>query len=440
MNSRALTSTMIAAAALVSSAVLIAGPLTPPAGAPASTYKTLQEVEPRIAVNATNTPGTPTGVFRITQPGSYYLTDNLLAVPGKHGIEIVTGGVTLDLNGFGVIGIGSDSFDGIRTALVNPIGSIVIRNGFVRQWGGDGIEISATDSEIRVENVRSTQNAIGINCSGLGRHAIVNCVASENVSAGIFIADYISGCSATGNGSFGIKSDFGGVIVDSIAVRNGGPGFSSVGGTVSRCMSSSNANGYEGGSTTFDACTAYSNNGDGFTVSASVITGSTASNNTGNGFSASGSATITDCVAAGNDGNGFLVNASANVQRCTARLNGLNGIQAGSAGIIMGNQCGTNGQAAAGGAGILITGIDTRVEGNNVTTTDRGIQVTGTGNIIVRNTCSGNTTDWVIAANNIYGPIIDRRIPTTVPSTPAVSGPAATGTLGSADPNANFTY
>lgn len=46
-----------------------AGPLTPPGGAVAPSGKTLTEVEPRIAINATNTPGNASVLYRIAQPG-----------------------------------------------------------------------------------------------------------------------------------------------------------------------------------------------------------------------------------------------------------------------------------------------------------------------------------------------------------------------------------
>ena len=46
------------------------GSLTPPAGPVAPT----PGPEPRIAINATNTPGDADSVYRIAQPGSYYLT------------------------------------------------------------------------------------------------------------------------------------------------------------------------------------------------------------------------------------------------------------------------------------------------------------------------------------------------------------------------------
>ena len=80
--------------------VAVAGPLDPPAGPVAPTYKTLTEVEPRIAINAVNTPGGVDSVYRITEPGSYYLTGNVQGVDGKSCIELMTGNVTIDLSGF----------------------------------------------------------------------------------------------------------------------------------------------------------------------------------------------------------------------------------------------------------------------------------------------------------------------------------------------------
>src|SRR6186713_1252076 len=76
------------------------GPLTPPLGPPAPTMKTLDQVEPRKPIDATNTPGDADSLFKITQPGSYYLTANVTGVNAKYGIEIAASGVTVDLNGF----------------------------------------------------------------------------------------------------------------------------------------------------------------------------------------------------------------------------------------------------------------------------------------------------------------------------------------------------
>lgn len=55
MKSTALLCTSIATLGLLgSAAMLTAGPLDPPAGPVAPTYKTLQEVEPRIALSQTS--------------------------------------------------------------------------------------------------------------------------------------------------------------------------------------------------------------------------------------------------------------------------------------------------------------------------------------------------------------------------------------------------
>src|SRR3954468_6434409 len=78
------------------------GSLTPP-GLPAPLFKTLQQVEPRTEINATNTPGDASSIFRITAPGSYYLSGNITGVSPKGGIVIASNDVTVDLNGFAVI-------------------------------------------------------------------------------------------------------------------------------------------------------------------------------------------------------------------------------------------------------------------------------------------------------------------------------------------------
>src|SRR4051794_16844860 len=77
------------------------GLLTPP-GAPAPTMKTLDQVEPRIAI--TSVP------INISTPGSYYLTGNLIGATNTAGIAIYTGNVTLDLNGFALKGGGGATF------------------------------------------------------------------------------------------------------------------------------------------------------------------------------------------------------------------------------------------------------------------------------------------------------------------------------------------
>lgn len=137
MNRKTLAVMMLVAAA----SAAMAGPLNPPPGPITSTMKTLSEVEPRIAINATNTPGDTFAVFKITQPGSYYLTGNISGVTGKYGIEITVSGVTIDLNGFEATGV-PGSLAGVATT-VNALRNISVKNGSVRNWSGAGVDLFA---------------------------------------------------------------------------------------------------------------------------------------------------------------------------------------------------------------------------------------------------------------------------------------------------------
>jgi hypothetical protein len=153
------------------------GDTTPPAGPITSTMKTLDDVEPRTAVNATNTPGDATNLFIISQPGSYYLTGNIAGVAGKSGVHIASDDVTLDLSGFTIRG-GSGSLNGID---MNTFGeNIVVRNGNVVAWGGNGLSTRIDFG--RIEGVVATRNSgWGItNVSGTFTTRIIDCEADGN--------------------------------------------------------------------------------------------------------------------------------------------------------------------------------------------------------------------------------------------------------------------
>ena len=339
---------------VAAAAVFAVGDLNPPAGSVTATGKRLTELEPRIAISATNTPGDGISLFRITQPGSYYLTGNVTGEPAKHGITVLATGVTIDLNGFDLAGV-AGSFSGITTSGVQR--NLTVRNGTVRGWGQTGVNLSNSASGLLVQGIR-----------------------------------------AQGNGLDGIAVVYQAVIADCVSTLNGRDGIT----------------GFE--DVVFKDCVA--------------------SLNTTRGFSVTNHGHFSDCVSEENGTDGFGIGNGSRIVDCIANTNTGDGIEGGTDNYLSANTLDGNGAATGDGAGILLTSIDNRVEGNNCTDNDRGVDVNAGGNFIVRNTCTGNTTNWDIVANNVCGPIVDR----TAPASAAILGNSGASSLGSTEPNANFTY
>ena len=319
-----------------------AGPLNPPAGPVTSTGKTLLDVEPRTAVNATNTPGTANAVFRISQPGSYYLTGNVTGQSGKHGIVIAASDVTLDLNGFTLTGV-PGSLDGITNE--GTINRVTLRNGTISRWGANGATLATlvTAVNFRVESLAFLDNgAIGLRCEG--NTILIDCNASDNSSTGIVV---------------GANSS----VTRCTLLRNSGAGISAV-----------------AGATILD-CLAYLNS----TVGIGATTGSL----------------VRNCTARQNGLNGIEVSSTCAVLDCVSSRNGTNGISCLSDCLIRGNQCVGNG-VSINASGILVSGDDCRVVDNTcVANSVNGITVTSPGNFIARNICSGSSSNWSIAVGNV---------------------------------------
>lgn len=339
---------LAALALLIAGGILYAGPLNPPAGPITPTYKTLTEVEPRIAINAINTPGDADSLFKISQPGSYYLTANLTAVANKHGIEITAPGVTVDLNGFDLVGIPAmGSFDAVATTVAG-LANVTILNGSCRNWGGDGIDLGSDGvTNARIEGVHASGNT-GIGIRSGSATTLVNCSARSNISGGFALGSSSS-------------------VSDCTSTVNGGPGFT---GSIS---------------VTYSNCAAQQNTGVGFNLfSASIATNCSASFNNSHGFSIINGSHVTSCTSLGNSGDGIRATFG-----CT----------------ILNNNCDQN------PTGIHIVNSDNRIDGNHVSNCTLGYDIDGISNLIVRNSSSDNTTHWNIVANNIYGPIINRTAP-----------------------------
>lgn len=398
-----------------------AGPLNPPAGPVTSTGKTLTEVEPRTAINSTNTPGSAAAAFRITQPGSYYLTGNILA-DGKAAIEITASRVTLDLSGFSISGTNSAPA-GIRVTAAFLYG-ITIRSGNVFGFAGPGVTLVLDNNDLGGHLVEN----IGVySCSGIGvdvpRGSVVrNVLTDYALGGGISALDHceVSGCTVTrATAGAGIRVLNASRVIACIASQNSG------------------GNGIAAGSfSTVEACTTEQNASHGIGTSNScTVTNCSSTNNGSAGISVGNDGRVVGCAVSINTGVGITANARGRIEACVAHFNGSHGIIAGGASLVIGNDCYGNGLQSL-GAGVAASS-DCRIEGNNCAANDWGLNVSATGNLICRNTCADNTTaNYVIAASNRYGPIVN----ITAAGSAAVSGNAAAGTLTSTDPFANFAY
>lgn len=416
-----------------SAAFAVAGPINPPAGPVVPT----PGPEPRIAVNAANTPGDADSLFRIAAPGSYYLTGNVVGVANKHGIELASGGIVLDLNGFSIIGngIGSGNFDGITHSFSTFYSGITVRNGTVTQWGRSGINLNVGAlTGCLIEEVHAALNST----SGItvpADSAVSRCTATRNTGTGFVFSNAVTfdSCVASDNGTGGFVTVNASVFRSCEARSNTGDGFAAnIGCTFENCTANTNdaQYGFDAGvACTFTACIASQNTG---------------TQATSGGFECQGGCVFTDCTAYNNTstnaspgpttGAGFIIGIGSTISGCAASSNKGDGIRANDRCNITGNKMNESGFGGT-GAAIRVIGDQCRVEANHCSISDVGFDIEGNGNFIIRNTSVSNATDYSIGVNNFYGPIIDRT------ATPAqgMNGPSAPSTLGTTDPNANFS-
>lgn len=421
------------AGGLVGAGALLAvgGPLDPPGGPVAATYRTLGEIEPRVPIDGVNTPGDGDSVYRIAQSGSYYLTGNLAVTTAEAGIEVAASGVTIDLNGFRLLGTGG-TLAGIRAPAA--IAGLVVRNGQISGWGDDGVEASLAADSVFEDLVVSSNAAHGLLVGKAAR--VSRCTASENGGSGFraLSGSSFHDCTAQGNSASGFMiseatSSTGLTLLDGcVATGNGQLGFSvRHGGNLTSCRA--DLNGEDGigvgGSGLVHGCSALRNTGRGIVTFARLDAG------TING----GLITVSSCTASGNGGDGiYAINGLSTITGCSASANTGNGIRAFSSAYILNNTCGGNGAGGGDAAGIYVESGDSRVERNNVVANDRGIDIAGSGNLITGNSASGNTVNYEISMNNIVGPIVQGAL------SPAISGSTGGAGVGTTNPWANLSF
>jgi parallel beta-helix repeat protein len=318
--------------------------------------KSLDQIEPRTPISSLP--------FTIDQPGSYYFVTNLTG-DASGGITIAASGVTLDLMGFELAG-GTGSAIKVSGTQRN----IAIRNGVVRDWSGDGIDLFTGASNCQVERLRVSGNA------------------GHGVTAGM--GSVVRDCTAFGNGSQGIRVNSGSSVQGCTARSNGGFGFRLI-----------------------DNC---------------LLQSSVASSNISSGVFTGNQCMIKDCVAGLNAGSGIVTGADCAIQSCTATANGPTpialsaGIQAGTRnrisdctatdnlyyGIWVNDHCLVSDNSVQLNlvAGIFAASTRNQIDNNKLAFNTIAIRVTGTSNTVHRNTASESSSgNYSIVGGNDSGPI-----------------------------------
>lgn len=285
-----------------------AGPLNPPSGPVSST----PGPEPRIAINATNTPGDATSIYRITQPGSYYLTGNVAGAASKSGIKVAASNVTIDLCGFTLTG-GTGSQDGIQGS--SGLSNVSVSNGTITGWQSWGIDMD-TVAGCRIRDVTCENNLDG----GIRvdtRSNVEFCVCSGNDGEGIRIggAGVVSHCVCTANtqnGIYIVGGTQGGGVVECCA-----------------CNSNSLAGVRVGSFCIVSDCTCNLNGNVGIGLASNCrVVGNTCNSNLADGVqcSAGNNSRIEDNNANNNTQRGIFVGGTRNfIVRNTASNNGAGG-------------------------------------------------------------------------------------------------------------------
>ncbi len=301
--------------------------------------------------------------FSINTSGSYFLTESLNASAGNNGITITTSNVSIDLNGNGLIGDGS----GTNVAIISSgaINQINIYNGFVSSWGGHGINLTSASS------------------SSLSHIQIDDCGYS---GFNLGVESLVNNCTATNNGLDGFSANNSSTINQCNALNNGSDGIDVASYcTISNSHAKTNqGNGLETGSTCqILNCLSYDNDDNGvYLGSGSTISDCIASNNTLSGFEILTGGKAHNNQARSNSENGYLIYNDVVIVNCTADNNTL--------------------------SGFFCDSSDARIDNNQSTDNGQhGFSITGTGNVIIRNSSSGNASlPYNIVAGNTAGTVL----------------------------------
>lgn len=397
---------------LACSAASHAGSLTPPAGPPAFSPKPLTEIEPRTPINQDTTPGDGTATFVISQPGAYFLTDNVMGETGKVGIKITANDVSIDCRGFALIGP-PDAGDAINA---DPAQRLVIRDGNISGWGGDGIDFSV---------------AVRCRISDM----LISDIAMDGINAGA--ASTVERVVVHGAGQAGIAVGVESSILECVVRNAGTDGFVVL------------------ASSTVSLCTVDGSGADGFQVGDdTTVSDSRSSNAAESNFEAGDECIVLRCASIDSVGPGIVVGERSTIRSALIERAELNGIIAGPrtvvdgvivnegfpTAIVLTDECVLNesvviaaplGQQALvssnigseirrnllvgrveGAAGVRLSESNNAVIQNHATGQFGGVgydltTFPVTRNLLIGNSSMGLPTSYDINAGNAFGEIID---------------------------------
>jgi hypothetical protein len=180
-------------------AVLVAG-----AASKAGAVDNVKLIDQARALAGGVTPGDAPGFpVTISQPGSYQLSSNLTVPPDTDGIFITANNVTLNLNGFSIIGSGGLQGSGVGAT----DGPVVVHNGAVRNMPAYGLDLSAALAA-RVDKVTAQANGFtGILVGIAGIVTDSSAVANGLTGISGFTSSVIRGNTASNNGTIGISGE-----------------------------------------------------------------------------------------------------------------------------------------------------------------------------------------------------------------------------------------
>ncbi len=208
--------------------------------------------DPRVAINALNTPGTAQAVFRISNPGSYYLEADLLGEAGKAGIMVMSSDVRIDLMGFHLRGAAGSTHAIAENAAQS---NIVIWNGTLSDWSGVGVQfVQSSNVQIRdlsfrfmgdggialgTDGVVERCNLLGVAGFGIRTNygayvsqTMVNGVGTRGIQ--VLSNSLVRDCKVRGSGTEGIYVDVGSSVFGCV-VSGGSVGIYAFAGLVADC-------------------------------------------------------------------------------------------------------------------------------------------------------------------------------------------------------------